>query len=80
MEVLRYVSFPAIFWSNFACVFATFISSGDASMPVTVAPIRAKGSDNIPPPQPTSSILIPLREPPVCISFDEVFIMASLIS
>src|SRR4051812_12502079 len=44
-----------------ACSRATPMTSGEASMPVTVAPSRASGSASRPAPQPTSSAVFPSR-------------------
>lgn len=44
-----------------ACAAAAATPCADTSIPVTVAPMRASGSLNSPPPQPTSSTLRPAR-------------------
>uniref|UniRef100_A0A7C9EBB3 Secreted protein n=1 Tax=Opuntia streptacantha TaxID=393608 RepID=A0A7C9EBB3_OPUST len=57
--VVQRYSMDAVTGSNSACRRAILIFWSTASTPVTIAPILAKGSDNNPPPQPTSTNLSP---------------------
>mmetsp|Transcript_3556 Transcript_3556/g.6235 ORF Transcript_3556/g.6235 Transcript_3556/m.6235 type:complete len:250 (-) Transcript_3556:92-841(-) len=60
-DVTSYLTRGATATSCRACLRAASMPPRDASMPVTLAPRRARGSDRNPAPQPTSNMLSPSR-------------------